>query len=263
MGKYYKVFENNFQHQLVYRFNAFTYTFSQLLTFGVFFYIWSSIYRQSGQMGGYGLAQLVFYYLGATFINILVKGVDVAQIVGDQIRLGQLNSILLTPISYFWRTLASLLGGAFFRSLVALLVFGLGWLFLALKFGFYFDPSHFLYFLALICFSYLLNFHIFYLVGLATFWFGFIWAFNFTFLSLASFLGGGVLPLDLLPAWFVQVNNWLPFKYIVFVPVAVFTGRLEPSWGMFLTPALWVAALFILSRILFKRGLKKYEAFGG
>lgn len=263
MKKYLAVLRNSFQANLVYRFNFFFYFLAQFIAFGILFYIWTSIYYQGGEIGDYKLADMIFYYLGAIFIGVVVKGMDVAWFIGDEIRLGQLNAFLLSPIDYFWQKFYSFLGGLVFRGLAATLLFGVGLYFLAEKFSFQFSFSRLVAFLFLVFFSYLLNWLIFYIVGISTFWFGFVWALNYSMQTMANFLEGALIPLDLLPSWLNALNNFLPFKYIIFVPVSVFTGRLEITWSVFVIPLIWVLLLYILARLLFKVGLKKYEGFGG
>jgi len=263
MKKYLAVLKNSFQANLIYRFNFFFYFLSQFISFGILFYIWTSIYYQGGKIGSYELADMIFYYLGAIFIGVVAKGMDVAWQIGDEIRMGQLNAFLLTPINYFWRKFFSFFGGMVFRSFVASLLFITGLYFLAEKFNFQFSLAKISSFLFLVFLSYLLNWLIFYIVGISTFWFGFVWALNYSVQVTANFLEGGLIPLDLLPSWLNMLNNFLPFKYIIFVPVSIFTGRLEITWSIFIIPLVWVLFLYLLAKLLFKVGLKKYEGFGG
>jgi len=263
MKKYLAVLGNSLQANLVYRFNTFFYLLAQFISFGVLFYIWTSIYYQGGKIGSYELADMIFYYLGVIFIGVVVKGMDVAWQIGDEIRLGKLNAFLLTPMDYFWRRFFSFLGGLVFRGLSAILLFGTGLYFLAEKFDFQLSITRIISFLFLVLLSYLLNWLIFYIVGISTFWFGFVWALNYSMQTMANFLEGALIPLDLLPGWLNALNNFLPFKYIVFVPVSVFTGRLEITWPVFVIPLAWILFLYVLARLLFKTGLKKYEGFGG
>jgi ABC-type uncharacterized transport system permease subunit len=66
-----------------------------------------------------------------------------------------------------------------------------------------------------------------------------------------------------LPAWFFSLNNFLPFKYILFVPVSVLMGRMQPDIWLFLVPVCWIIVLYFINKFVYKWGLKKYESFGG
>ena len=262
MGKYLKALGNTLQTVLIYRFNSFFFIVSQFLIFGVFFYLWSSIYRQGGQVGGYSLAQMVFYYLAVSFINIAFGGFDTAKMVGEDIREGRLNNFLTKPISYFFYKTSSIAGSMIYSAGVALLACGLiSWL-LSGYFSFSFQAKNLLAFLFLASLGSLVYYLIFYFIGLTTFWLGFVIGFNFVASMIVNFLDGRIIPLDLLPPVFLDISNWLPFKYIVFVPIGVLTGRLPLSFSLFLVPLGWALSLYVINHFVFKAGLKRYEGFG-
>jgi ABC-2 type transport system permease protein len=57
----------------------------------------------------------------------------------------------------------------------------------------------------------------------------------------------------------------LPFKYLAYTPSAIMLGRYEHAeMARELAVALaWVVGLFLLNRIAFARGVRRYGAFGG
>jgi ABC-2 type transport system permease protein len=76
-----------------------------------------------------------------------------------------------------------------------------------------------------------------------------------------------MIPLD----WLGDVGEWveyLPFKYLAYVPAAIVLGKdgyvlgqgLE---GQLLIEATWIVGLLVLNRIAFARGVRRYGAFGG
>jgi ABC-2 type transport system permease protein len=117
-------------------------------------------------------------------------------------------------------------------------------------------------FLVSLILGYLIRYLIFYMVGLTTFWFGFVWGFNFTMNVIIGILDGSEIPVDLLPNFIIQINNWLPFKYIVYVPISIFNGRMIWSWELVVVPLVWIVVLYIATKIIFKKGVKAYEAYG-
>lgn len=262
MEKYFFAFKNSVQKYIIYRFNTFAMFFSESMMFFVFFYLWSSIYRQGGQVGNYTLQGIVLYYFAANFIALVVKGVDIAWIVGDDIRLGRMVSVLLQPISYSKYKFSQILGGYFFRGVMYLLIFSFVGIFLFPYLHFQIDFSRVVLFLFSMGVGSLIYFLLFYIIGLTAFWFGLVRGFNFGFSMLAIFLDGSLVPLDLLPPIINKMNYFLPFKYIMFVPISIFTGRMEASAGLFLVPILWIVALYFLAKFIFKKGIKVYESFG-
>lgn len=84
---------------------------------------------------------------------------------------------------------------------------------------------------------------------------------------LAAFFvfSGYLFPLDLFPAWLRLVADWLPFRYQIGLPVELMTGALTvgaalpllaKQWG-------WAAATLGLSLLLWQRGVRRFQAFGG
>ena len=75
-----------------------------------------------------------------------------------------------------------------------------------------------------------------------------------------------MLPLDLLSdrRW-VTVLKALPFQYMAYFPAVVFLGKIRgmqlhlPLLG---EPA-WALAFMVLTRWLYRLGLRRYSAFGG
>lgn len=262
MEKYFFTFKNSIQNFIAYRFNTFAMFISEVIMFFVLFYLWSSIYRQGGQVGNYTLQGIVIYYFAANFIALTVKGTDVAWIVGDEIRLGKIVSILLHPISYSKYKFSQILGGYFFRGIMYFLIFSLAGFFLFPHLQFQISFSRVIFFLLSMGLGSVIYFLLFYMVGLSTFWFGLVRGFNFGFATIVIFLEGSLVPLDLLPPIVNKINYFLPFKYIMFVPVSIFTGRISADYGLFLIPILWIVFLYFLARIIFKKGIKVYEGFG-
>lgn len=84
---------------------------------------------------------------------------------------------------------------------------------------------------------------------------------------LASFFAfsGYLFPLDLFPPWLRAVAEWLPFRYQIALPVDLMTGKLAAAEAL---PLLgrqygWVLLLVTLSSLLWRRGVSRFQAFGG
>ena len=105
------------------------------------------------------------------------------------------------------------------------------------------------------------------LIGLVSFWFLEVSSLLFIYMMLNYFLSGHMIPLD----WLGPVGEWvefLPFKYLAYVPAAIVLGKQGYVLGegleqQLLIEATWIAALLVLNRIAFARGVRRYGAFGG
>ena len=82
---------------------------------------------------------------------------------------------------------------------------------------------------------------------------------------LETVAGGYVLPLIFYPEGLRFIPDSLPFKYIYFVPTAVFTGMITNSEAANnLLPAfLWMIGLLVISHLAWRIGVKRYISVGG
>jgi ABC-2 type transport system permease protein len=86
--------------------------------------------------------------------------------------------------------------------------------------------------------------------------------------TLAFFVSGQMFPLDLLDSFspaLVSVLKALPFQYMAYFPAAIFVGKIQ---GVQLVNGLvmevvWALLFIILTRWLYRLGLRHYSAFGG
>lgn len=84
---------------------------------------------------------------------------------------------------------------------------------------------------------------------------------------LAAFFvfSGYLFPIDLFPPWLKAASDWLPFRFMVGLPVELLTkghalGEVLPllarQWG-------WAAGFIALAVFLWRWGIRRYQAFGG
>ena len=261
MGKYLAVISNSIKKNLAYRANSFILMFSVLFSFVVLFYFWNSIYRQGNQVGTYSLREIISYYIFITIFELLFTA-NTAWSIGDEIKNGQITSSVLKPIGYLEYKFAQSTGAFLYRFMlftpvIALVIFLLR--------NFLTHPQNdfgYLFFVALAFLSYALNFLIYYIVGILSFWFSDNYGFFFACLVVISFMQGQWMPLDLLPRWFTTFGDYLPFKYLFFVPVGIASGRTAFDYSMFVVPLFWFMGLYFLAQLLYKKGIKKYEGYG-
>ncbi|MEI7890877.1 MAG: ABC-2 family transporter protein [bacterium] len=262
MSKYLAVVSNSVKKSLVYRANTFIMVVSTFFSFVVLFYFWSSIYGQGNKIGTYTLAEIISYYIFLTIFELLVMGDGTAWSIGDEIKSGQITSSILRPIKYLEYKFSQSIGSLLFRLMIfSLPIIGA----LLLLRDYLVAPGSLMvyaFFALGAIMSYALYFLVFYIVGLISFWTGDSYGFFFAAFVVINFMQGGLFPLDLLPKWFLMVGNFLPFKYLFFVPVGIVTGRLVFDYTFVLIPVLWCVALYFIANLLYKKGLKKYEGYG-
>ncbi len=102
-------------------------------------------------------------------------------------------------------------------------------------------------------------------VGMVGFWFLEVTSLLYIVMTLNFFISGHMLPLDLLPPFWAWLLKLLPFQYMAYFPAVVFLGKVrgrELAVGL-LAELGWTLFFIALSRGLYRRGLRRYSAFGG
>lgn len=262
MKKYWTVFKNSLQINLAYRSDVFAVFFSEFLSLTVLIYLWISIYHQGNQIGGYSLGALIGYFVLSKFITIVVDSVDMAWLIGDTIREGAILNYLTKPINFLYKNFFHYLGAVTCRLVIYFFILFL--IILATK-ALLPTPITLFYFFVSLFIAIAINYLIDYLIGVSTFYFGFIMGLNFIMFGIISFFSGRVIPIDLLPAWLEAVANLLPFKYIIFLPIEIFSSKIDllSTFWQLAGGFVWIIILFIFAKLLYANGLKKYEAYSG
>jgi len=108
-----------------------------------------------------------------------------------------------------------------------------------------------------------------FLVGATIGALGFFWESSLSvfalWLGLYFVLSGYIVPLELLPPWLHAVVQWLPFRFLLSFPVETVLGLVprEATLQALLVQAAYVLGFFGLSLVLWKRGVRRYAAYGG
>ena len=75
---------------------------------------------------------------------------------------------------------------------------------------------------------------------------------------------GQFFPLAVLPPWLSNISRILPFYYTVGAPTEILVGRVAGSaiYSILAIQLGWIIGFYILFRILWKVGLKRYTGVG-
>lgn len=261
MGKYILALLNSVKNSFAYRANSFIMMLSVFFSFGVMYFLWASIYRQGNQIGNYSFNEIITYYIYVTIFELLFVNY-VAWDIGEEIKNGHLTNVILKPIKYLEYKFAQNLGTLLYRTILFIPMIALS-IFLLRSFMIFPDNQIvYAYFFILAILSYVLNFLIYYIIGIFAFWMDDVYGFLFVSLVMISFLQGQWIPLDLLPTWFSTLNNFLPFKYLFYVPVGIVSERIAFDFSIIFITLGWIGMLYLIAYLIYKRGLKKYEGYG-
>jgi ABC-2 type transport system permease protein len=266
--KHLHVINVGFQNNLQYRFNYLTRTLFSFIPLFAMLSLWRTIYGGAGgagDHGGFSQAQMIFYYLMVAVVDVFTAvNEDDWQIAAD-IREGNINQFLLKPVDYLWYRLCLFISGRLAFVLMAaaplaIFIFCYRQYFLpppdALTFGI---------FLVALVQTALLQFFISYAMAMLAFWLLEISTFIFILYAFEYLASGHLFPLDVLPPVLKGILFATPFPYQLYFPIQIYMGKVVGA-GLALglvTQFLWVVAAYGFARFMWRRGVRKYSAFGG
>ncbi|MGX9688628.1 ABC transporter permease [Deinococcus wulumuqiensis] len=214
-----------------------------------------------GQIGGYTPQAFAGYFLSTWLVSQLLV-VWVGWELDYKIRQGTLSPELLRPLDPLWRDFAAHLTDKAFRlpiMLVLLLVF-------AALTGAHFTERLWAYpaVLTLALLGLCVRFLWEYTLGLLAFWTESSSSFSEVMWLFYAAFGGMFAPLSFYPQAVQDVARWTPFPYMLGLPAALLAGKASAAEALHGAGVLlgWLAALWLLRRWVWARGLAKYGAVG-
>jgi ABC-2 type transport system permease protein len=265
MLKYRHAFVVGLQSNLVYRWNFAVRSLFSIFHLVFVFIFWGAIYSVKPEIGGYGFAQTLTYFVVLFLLQFLIGAFNEDYLISEDIRNGLINQFLLKPINYFAYRLS-----VFAAARVVTGAFGLAALLVAVPFfRSYLVLPHDAWRIAVgipaMALTALIQFSIAYCFGMLAFWFLEIQGFVILSMAVETVLGGQFFPLDLLPPAVFRAVSYLPFYYQAYFPNAILTGRigLDSALRGLLIQSAWAFILVCLAEAVWRRGLRHHTAAGG
>lgn len=259
--KYLRIFLTSLQIQLQYRVNLFGWILVGFIPTVTFIWIWLAILGTKESIGGYTRNDFIFYYLFMTLLWYIVGG-NFSRAVGDAIKDGEINKSLVKPYNVILEKVLLEQGWKCLAFLFALPPIILSVLYFNVHIP-SFDIQRILWLICSLILGGIIFAFLDAIVGMTSFWIAETWSVaSLSEISLDVF-GGRLAPLTLMPIWLQQVGNFLPFKYIFFIPTNIFMNKSpNPAFDV-LTQWCFVMVMFLLYKLIWYFGIKKYEAIGG
>lgn len=256
-------FITNLKNFSAYRGAIIVWTITGIISVGIGLLIWLS--AGNSVVGGYTRNEIVSYYVALFFFDHIC-GWFIFSGVRHNIQLGEINNFLVKPLSY----IQAKVGDETSFKIVSLVIISIAGAILVptligngVHIQFYPDIRWLFLLLAIpgaIITSFLFNF----CMGLLGFWFTETNYVNYLYWTVLPLLGGYFLPTSFLPQTLERLNWFLPFRYQLSLPLEILLNRLPLSQLLqsLLIMFIWNIILFKLYKIMWKKGLRSYSAFG-
>ena len=265
MRKYLAVARITFSNVLIYRWEYLIAQLRAILLLITLYFLWSQIFKTRVNIFNFSKEEIITYVFLATILRQFVTISATDQIAQELQSWGKFFSYLLKPIGYFryWFTVDLVYK---LTSLVSIsLIIFIPIIFFNISFV---QPAGILILLLFIVatlIAVLIYFYIGILVSTAGFWTSQIWGLQFFIVLILEFSAGAYFPLDVLPANLQSIIKLTPFPYLLYYPISIFLGKLSTleSLRVILIATLWLFAIFSITKFIWNKGLKAYEAWGG
>lgn len=246
----------------IYKSNFYLFTVNRIVEVVVYICVWQAIYAQTGQAGGFTIEQMITYYiLVISLVPITNWGIN--EEIAHSIRNGQIQKELLSPISYFQYYFGIYIGEMRFALKVGIATFIICMIIWGVV-----APASFLALLTAILLI-ILGLPILYflqmIVGIIGFYTNSIWGMQILRKAVTSIFAGMIAPISLFPQWFQTIANLLPFKEIVYTPIYLYLGQVQVNQiGIVIVKQIiWIAILYIITKVFFNHAIKKVTVNGG
>lgn len=262
MRKYLSILRLGWLDAIAYRTEFFVSIFGWGIRVFISLFLWLAVTEsRGGTIGSYSFQSMLVYLFLVQIISSFIfsrVGFDIAQ----DIYRGNFANFLLKPLNYLLFRATHEMSKNLFRTIIGITIFGSLLVFFSGGISLTFGKVFFGIF-AMIG-AYLINFGAVSILALSAFWVTSSTRFMFVYFGILTIFSGMLFPVDLFPPKILEIFLWLPFPYIFYFPAKIFQ---TPSLSATLLSGFlhqWIAVLILLSLtwLIYRRGVKKFEAVG-
>jgi ABC-2 type transport system permease protein len=260
------------EERLVYRGDFALGTLMRFLPIITQIFLWWAIFESIGdgdqsvaRIGEYSYSDMVAYYLLTMLTRAFSSMPGLASGIAGQVRNGEIKKFMIQPIDMIGFLLINRIAHKLAYYSVAIGPFALVFFLCSGFFPDRPDMTTIAAFIATLLMGFVLGFFLEASIGMISFWFLEVSSLLFVYMLFSFFLSGHMFPLDMLPAGWGTIVDFLPLKYLAYFPAAVFLGKVpedELARGLLIELG-WILFFIAFSRFAFWRGLKRYSGFGG
>ncbi len=263
MRKYWFLFKVVLQNRLVDRANFYLEMLGNTLVTFALIAIWSLASSQGGLTRGMNAQTLTVYFVAAGALMGFYRRSQGDEIADDIYR-GTLSFWLVKPmhplIVWMLRDFAIRMIELPFLAVMSALLLTTYHAWDAVSFSF----GHLVWFGVFLSLATWLHFLLFSCFSLMAFWLDQTWGERFVLNVVMEIASGALIPLAFFSPFWQHTLHLLPFSYMVAIPVEFLLGLRTPaqSWSVFLLMGFWITTGMIFIRMLWGRGVRRYEGVG-
>lgn len=263
MKKYFEIGKITFKTELAYRFDVLIGILLSICRIILSFILWSAFFKGKDTIGGFSFNMMITYYIVTSFFSKLDMSESIVNQLSNEIRQGKFSKYLIQPIKPMWYFISSTCAKTIFIfciSSVFTVIFALVFNeYLSFNTSIPMILTAFLINILGLIFLMLLN----YFIGILSFKFYDISAFNMIKSSIFEFITGTFIPLALFPTWVQEGMKLFPFYYIYYYPsIMIVNGDNRNVILAIVVLMSWNLFMFGVINVTYKILRKKYEGVG-
>jgi len=260
---YFDFARKTFRQRMIYKTDMIMSVASRVLDLFVQVSVWRVLYANRAVSNGVTIQDMITYVI----LGMLVSSGTRSYIdhrIADRVQDGSIAIDFIRPVHFKYYTIFEDLGDGALASLATTLpacVFG------ALCWGLRLpeNPLTPILFLATLAGGILVVTHLNYTLGLLSFWFKTSYHVDWLFGAMRALFSGAFVPLWFYPPALRAVSEAFPWQLASFAPLAIFLEKSPPSAAIkvLVLQAVWLSALLVIERMLWRKAQEKIEVYGG
>ena len=275
--KYAKIFRVSLIERLTYRGDFFFSTCLRFLPMVTTILLWQAVYNGAATthgvaaggkatvLAGFRYREMIAYLLLTHISRMFSSMPGLAGGIARDIREGTLKRYMIQPVDMIGYLLAYRVAHKVAYIVTSFIPYAILFFVCRSFFDGFPDALTMLAYAGSLILAFLVGFFFEVSVGMVGFWFLEVTSLLYIVMTLNFFISGQMLPLDLLPQPWSGLLKVLPFQYMAYFPAVVFLGKVK-GWalvGHLLGELLWAVVFMLLARWLYRKGLRRYSAYGG
>lgn len=275
LSKTIKTAEVGLRKSMVYKYNFLLSFISGIFSLIVQLVFWPVYYNAGTDMSfstiktitisGYYLDEMMTYSIAIYIIQRGASMMDISNGIKRDIMNGELNKFLLRPIAYLWNKWVITISEQVISITYSVLVLVLVSVFFKNYLIWPKSIEQGLWVALFVVFSYLLSFLINGIIGVLSFWLLETHSLTVLMNMLISVLSGGIFPIDMLTNQIKLLLTYLPFSFMAFIPAQIYLGKMSGDTIRHdvVICVIWIMVLIFVLNTLWRKGIRRYSAFGG